>query len=140
MKFVWIEELSVGNRIIDSAHKDIFSILNRVDYLIGARDVATLAETFKLLENCLRAYFEIEEKIALAINFDFAEHKLMHHLLLKEFQRIRNILAEKNGMWSDREGEDFTISLAKCIVQHIKDEEKPMKIVLDTLYYDFQPD
>ena len=140
MKFVWADELSVGNRAIDSAHKDILSILNRIDYLIGSRDGATLSETFKLLENRLLAYFETEERIALAINFDFYQHKLMHHLLLCDFLRTRNSLAEKNGMWSDKEGEAFSISLVKCFIQHIKDEGVPMKIVLDTHYYDFLPD
>ena len=137
---IWTNHLSVGNKIIDSAHEDILNLINRVDRLLEARDGAALTETFELLENCLCVYFEVEEKIAQAINFDFTQHKITHQRLLDDFQRRKNILAAKNGIWSDVEGKAFTIYLAKSFVQHINSEGKPMKIVLDTHYYDFQPD
>ena len=137
---LWTNHLSLGNRTIDSAHKHILSLLNRVDYLIGARDGVALAETFSLLESSLCAYFVEEENIAQAIKVDFTQHNLAHQNLLKDLRGMRNILAENNGMWSDREVEAFTIPWAKRFIQHIKDEGKSMKVVLGTHFYDFKPD
>jgi len=140
MSALWTNRLSVGNRIIDSAHKDILDIIMKIALLIGERDGAALTEAFKLLENSLCAYFEVEEKFAHAINIDFTKHKLSHQRLLHDFQCIKNILEAKNGMWSEGEGGYFTNSWAKYFVQHIKDDGKQMKVVLETHYYDFQPD
>lgn len=137
---IWTNHLSLGNRTIDSAHKHILSIINRVDYLIGEREGAALAETFNLLESSLCAYFEVEEKIAQAIKVDFAQHKLAHQQLLNDLKFMRSILVEKNGVWSDREVETFTIPWAKRFIQHIKEEGKSLKIVLGTHFYDFKPD
>ena len=140
MSAIWSNNLSVGNRIIDSAHKDILNIIFKIAYLIGEKNVAALKEDFELLENSLCAYFETEEKFAQAINVDFTQHKLKHQLLLKDFQSIRSILEASNGVWLKGEEGVFTNSWAKGFVQHIKDDGKPMKIVLETHYYDFQPD
>lgn len=137
---IWTNHLSLENRTIDSAHEHILSMINRVDYLIGAKEGAALTETFKLLENSLCEYFEAEEKIAQAIKVDFTQHNLAHQLLLNDLQCIRHMLAEKNGMWSDREVEAHTIPWAKRFIQHIKDEGETMKVVLGTHFYDFKPD
>jgi len=137
---LWTNHLSVANRAIDSAHKHIFSIINRVDSLIGTKDDATLIDTFGFLEDSLCAYFETEEKIAKAINVDFAQHKLAHQQLLNDFHWMRNTLAEKNGKWSEKEVENITVPWVKRFIQHIKDDGKQMKVVLSTHYYDFQPD
>lgn len=140
MSAIWTNRFSIGNRVIDSAHKNILNIIFRISYLIGERDGVALKETFKLLENSLCAYFQTEEKFAQAINIDFTQHKLAHQSLLNNFQNMRSILEEKNGMWSDGEGGAFTNFLAKSFVQHIKDDGMQMKVVLETLDYDLRPD
>lgn len=137
---IWTNHLSLGNRTIDSAHEHILSMINRVDYLIRVKDGAALTETLKLLEDSLREYSEAEEKIAQAIKVDFTQHNLAHQQLLNDLQCMRNMLAEKNGMWSDREVESFIIPWSKRFIQHIKDEGETMKVVLGTHFYDFKPD
>lgn len=137
---IWTNHLSIGNRTIDSSHEYILSIINSVGNIIEARDGAALIEAFKLLENSLCAYFEVEEKIAQAIKVDFAQHSLAHQYLLNELQHMRSILAEKNGMWPDREAEAFIIFWAKRFIQHIKVEGESLKLVLNTNFYDFKPD
>ena len=137
---VWTNHLSIGNRAIDSAHEHIFSIINKASDLIGAQDGDALAETLKLLEDNLCAYFEVEEKIAQAVNVDFTEHDLVHQHLLSGLQRMRNVLAEKNGKWPDGEVEAFAIQWAKRFIQHIKIEGEPLKFVLNTYFYDFKPE
>lgn len=139
MTFIWARELSVGNKILDAIHKELHGMIGRITRLVIARDVTALLEAFELLENCLCAYFVVEENIAQAIGFDFAQHKLAHQHLLNEYQRMRDELTAKNGMWSDDEGENHAHSLMNCLIQHIKKDGKPLKIVLDTCLYDFYP-
>lgn len=140
MIVIWTNHLSLGNRAIDSAHERILGIINRVGDSTEARDGAALTENLRLLENNLCACFEIEAKIAGAIRVDFSQHDLAHQRLLKDLQRIRNFLAEKNDLWSVREVEAFTIPWAKRFTQHIKVEGESLKIVLNTHFYDFKPD
>lgn len=137
--FIWTKQLSVGNRTLDSEHKKLHGIINKITQSIVDRNVAALPEVFDLLEDYLRSYFVVEENIARAINFDFAQHKLAHQNLLSEFQGIRDELAVKNGLWSDEKGRDYAHSLMACLVQHIKKDGKPLKIILDTCLYDFNP-
>lgn len=137
--FVWTKQLSIGNRTLDSEHKKLHNVIIRIAYTIVAKDVAALLETFDLLENCLSVYFVVEENIAQAVNFDFAQHKLAHQHLLHEFQRIKNELTVKNGKWSDDEGKNYAHLLMYHLIQHIKKDGWPLKIVLDTYLYDFNP-
>jgi hypothetical protein len=127
MDITCTKQLSVGNRIIDSAHKEIFDVIDRITHSIAVRNIPALTEAFDLLENCLDAYF------------DFTEHSVTHQDLLNEFQRINNWLMGKNGMWSKFEEKGCIDSLKNCMVRHIKEEGKPLKIVLETHFYDFKP-
>lgn len=138
MTFAWSKELSVGNRIIDSKHKKLHDIINGVIRSIVAKDAAALLETFELLENCLCAYFVVEENIAQALDFNFTQHKLAHQCLLNEFRRIQDELTTKNGVWSKYEEKVYIDSLRHCLIRHIKEDDKPFKAVLDTHLYDFK--
>lgn len=133
----WTKQLSIGNRILDSEHKKLHGIINQIVCSVIARNVAALPEAFELLESCLYDYFAVEENIARAIGFDFTQHKLAHQHLLNEFQHIKGKLTAKNGMWSDEEGKNYAYSLMNCLIQHITQDGKPLKIVLDTCLYDF---
>ena len=132
-------ELSVGNSLIDSEHKKLHDIINNIAGIIKAGEVAALSDAFKLLENSLRDYFVVEENIAQALNFDFTQHRLAHQHLLKEFQRIRDVLMAKNGMWPKSEKKGYIDCLMACLTQHIEEDGRPLKAVLSTQFYDFKP-
>ena len=133
------KQLSVGNRAIDSAHKEILGIINGIARTIMARDIATLSEAFELLENCLCAYFSIEENIAQTVSFDFTRHRLAHECLLKEFRRTKNELMAKNGAWSKFEESGYIDSLKNSLIRHIRTDAEPLKIILETHFYDLNP-
>lgn len=132
-------QLSVGNRVIDSTHKNLIGIIQEISRSIAARDVAAAIRGFEQLENCLCDYFVVEESIAHAVNFDFANHKLAHQRLLSEFYRIKDWLTSENGMWSCEDGERYANSLMHYFIQHIKEDGRQLKIVLDTHLYDLKP-
>lgn len=133
------KELSVGNRLLDSEHKNLHDIINVITSLIVAGDVAALLEAFELLENCLCAYFVVEENVAQAANFDFTQHMLAHQGLFGKFQRIKHEWLAKNGMWSELENGCFIHSLRDCLIQHIKVDSRPFQMVLNTCLYDLKP-
>ena len=133
------KQLSVGNRMIDAAHKEVFGMIDRVVHPIMVKDIAALLDEFDLLENCLRVCFSVEENIAQAVNFDFNQHRFAHQNLMSKLQRTRDWLMEKNGAWSEFEGKGCIDTLRNCLIRHIKEDGEPLKIILDTHYYDFKP-
>jgi len=133
------KELSIGNRVLDSEHRKLNRIINDIIRLMAARDVAAVFAAFELLENSLYVYFTIEEEIALAINFDFAQHKLAHQKLLGEFKRIKDELRISNGMRHRFEENGYIDSLKTCLLKHIKEDARSLKILLETNFYDFKP-
>jgi hemerythrin-like metal-binding protein len=139
MDIPWTKQLSVGNRIIDSAHKELLGMVNRMGYLVKVKDCSAITEEFKLLEERLCAYFAVEESIAQAVKFPFAQHKLAHQNLLDQFQRTRYELMSMNVIWSDDDGEKRCCILRDRLVKHFKEESARLKLVLDTHLYDLQP-
>ncbi|MBI5439201.1 MAG: hemerythrin domain-containing protein [Nitrosomonadales bacterium] len=139
MKMAFTKQLSVGNRAIDSAHKEVFGMIDRIARPIAARDIAALSEAFDLLENCLCVYFSVEENIARALDFDFTKHKLAHQDLLKIFRRIKDELTAADNRSSEFERKDCIGYLRDCLIRHIKEDGRPLKMVLETHFYDFNP-
>ncbi|MBY0576706.1 MAG: hypothetical protein K2P67_08945 [Gallionellaceae bacterium] len=139
MESMWSKKLSVGNRLIDSKHKRLHNTINDLSRSISAGEAAALSGLFDLLEDYLHDCFVVEENIAQTIGFDFSQHRLTHQRLLNEFQRIKNELTAKNGMWSSHEGKHYANTLKSSLVKHIELDGKPFKAVLDTHYYDLKP-
>ena len=139
MKLSWANDWSVGNRFVDYAHKELLGIINQIVRSVVAGDVAALSEAFQLLEESLCAYFVVEENIAQALNFDFTQHRREHQNLLNKFRYIRDELMDKNGKWSKFEGKCYVASLRHCLIKHVKEDSKPLKIMLETNFYNFNP-
>jgi len=139
MDFSYTKQMSIGNRIIDSAHEKILDMINRIEHLIKECDCHALTKTFNLLEEHLSDYFLVEEGIARAINFSFAEHDIAHQNLLKKIQQSKNDLVASNGTWSNATAKHHSNLLRDCLSTHIKVESEPIKIMLVTRFYDFKP-
>jgi hemerythrin-like metal-binding protein len=133
------KELSVGNRMIDYAHREIFSTINGIVGLIAEKNRDVLSEAFITLENCLCAYFAVEESIARTVNFNFINHMLAHQNLLNEFQCVRDELIAKNGELSKFEQTRHINYLKNCFIRHIREDAKPLKIILNMHFYDLKP-
>jgi len=139
MDFSYTKQMSIGNRIIDSAHEKILDMINRIEHLIKECDCHALSETFNLLEEHLSDYFLVEEGIAQAINFPFTEHDIAHQHLLNKVQQSKNDLVASNGMWSNTTAKHHSNLLRDCLSTHIKVESEPIKLMLVTRFYDFKP-
>lgn len=136
MKFT--KDLCVGNRIIDSEHKNLHTLIIVMARSIDARNFELLLEAAELFEKDLCAYFKVEEHIARALKFDFNQHTLAHQEMLNKFKRIKDRLIATNGVWSKLE-EDFIFILKECLMQHIQVDGSPFKAVLSSQKYNFKP-
>jgi len=139
MELEWSKQLSVGNAMIDSEHRDLLRMINDVELAIRAKDRVALLPAFKRLEEGVGVHFVNEEKIARAVNFAFTQNKLEHQYVQKEFQHIRGELVDKNGTWSESAAEHYSYFLSEWMIEHIKEEDMLMKPVLQTYPYDFKP-
>ena len=134
-----IPKMSVGNRMIDSELKNMFGVIYQLQQSIRARDCAAIAANFNLLEEFAYACFSVEEKVARSVGFEFAMHNLEHQNLLKKYRQLREELVAKSGTWSSKDGDTYINSVNDCLVNHVVLESKPLKNVLDTYLYAYEP-
>lgn len=138
MALEWSKQLSVGNAIIDSEHKNLIVMVNSIEPIIRARDGVALSQELEQIEHWLCTHFENEERIASAVGFDFTKNKLEHQDLLKEFHRIKDELMAMNGIWSDKVAKQYFKFLCDWIAGHVLEEDMLMKPVLQTHEYHFR--
>lgn len=132
---------SVGNRKIDSAHREVFDIIHRIQLSFRACRHEDIFEDFRLLEEALQACFSLEEWIAQSVGFDFTTHREMHQGMLKRHQRAREeILVAGDGTLHSAKLDAYTGYLNDWLVRHLDHESEPLRILLDTYIYDFVPD
>ena len=142
MALVWSEELSVGNAMIDSEHKNLIGMVNNLERVIRARDGFAMPQAFDQLEEYLCAHFANEEKMAQAINFPFTQNEREHKYVLKSLHLIRNAvtaMAAKNGIWAEDAADHYPEFLNDWLTNHVTKEDMLMKPMLQTYPYDFSP-
>lgn len=142
MALEWSEQLSVGNAMIDSEHKDLIGMVNNVERVLMARDSSALPQAFEQLEHGLSAHFANEERVAKAINFPFIQNEREHTYVLKALHIIKNAASEmsaKNDIWADDVVEHYTDFLSDWLTNHVLKEDMLMKPMLQTYPYDFKP-
>ena len=113
-------------------------MVNNIELILKAKDISVLSQEFEQLEIWLCTHFDNEERIALAVGFDFAKNKLEHQNLLQKFHRMRDELKAMNGMWSDKVAKQHFQFLCDCITDHVIEEDMLMKPVLQTREYSFR--
>jgi len=138
-EFKWIEKLSVGNALLDAEHKKLIDLVNSIERAIRAKDSDVLLQAVNLLVDCVCIHFENEEKIAQAINLSFFEHEMEHQYVKNELLNIRDELVERNGRWSESVAYNYSYFLSEWLYEHLNEEAKMIKPVLQTYPYNFDP-
>lgn len=139
MSLKWSQHLSVGNAMIDSDHKNLITVVNRMMDAINAEDRVSLSKAFELFEAYMRIHTQNEEKIAEAVNYPFTQDKLAQLQLMDELKYMINKLACMNGAWPDNVPEMYSRFLADWITDHIVKTNMPMKPALQAFPYEFIP-
>jgi len=136
----WAEHLSVGNGIIDSDHKNLIVVVNRLANAIRARDRAALAKAFELLDTYMSVHFRNEEKIAEAIEFPFEKNKIDHRQLMHEMRYMVKELESMDSYWPDHLLQKYSRFLSSWLIDHIIKTDMKMKPALQAYPYEFRPE
>lgn len=137
--FVWTKQLSVGNAMLDSEHRNLIAELNNITCLIKDGNLAALSAAFKLLEIWLLAHFENERIFAQAVNVDFKQHELAHRRLLSEIHGLRDELTTGNWTLSNNKIISLYQLLHDRLIEHINKDDMQLKPALQNCRYDYVP-
>lgn len=137
----WNEQLSVGNAVIDSDHRNLISQVNDLIHAIETRNSSNIAQAFMHLENELCRHFANEEKIARAVDFDISCHKLAQQYWLNELLFLKDLLSSGKCLWFDDAIGHFTRFLKNWMIDsHIYGMDMRMKRALQDFPYDLMID
>jgi len=139
MKIKWSEHLSIGNAMIDSDHKNLIVVVNRVNDAIQTGDRVALSKSFELLEAYMRIHSQNEEKFAEAISYPFVQDKMAQQQLMDELRYMIKKLTVIDEDWPGNILEMYSRFLAGWIIDHIIKTNMPMKQMLLAYPYDFIP-
>lgn len=139
MGLTWSEQLSVGNAMIDSDHKNLIAAINRVEDAIKKEDRAALSTAFELFDAYMHIHTQNEEKISEAVNYPFAQDKLAQQQLMDEMRYMINKLEGICSAWPDNLPKMYSRFLTGWMTDHIIKTNMQMKRALQNYPYDFIP-
>jgi len=131
MSLVWREQLSVGNNVIDTDHRYLIDIINRVEQSLGAKDRRELSAALESLSKYSQEHFAREEKIARAAGYEqVPDLSHSHEALIKQLDQMKTEIREMGQEWSAAMADDFTKLLRSWLIDHVIKEDLLMKPVL----------
>lgn len=140
MSLAWREQLSVGNNVIDSDHRYLIDIINRVEMSLNRKAAKELAAELESLTRYSQEHFVREEKIALAAGYTQTP-KLgdSHAALLAKLEQVKLEVSQMGQEWSDETADHFASLLRNWLVDHVIREDLLMKPALQKLSPLFDP-
>ena len=116
MIFVWTDEYSVGNPVIDGQHRQLFQIANEIGDA-GPREM----NLFVLrLYKYVREHFDAEESHMAEMGYPHVEnHKTLHKKLTADLDAL-----VKNSFNTDSSCRDFARFLRNWLINHIMRSDK----------------
>lgn len=139
MKISWADQLSVGNALIDSDHKNLIGVVNRMDDAIKNGSRVDLLVAFELLESSMQIHTENEERIAEAIGYRFIQDKLAQEQSMDEIRYMIHKLVTRFKGWPTNLQQMYSSYLAQWINEHITKINMPMKRALQAFPYESIP-
>jgi hemerythrin len=140
MSLLWRNQLSVGNNVIDTDHKYLIEIINKVEQCLGRKSQSNLAATFDDLSQYSRVHFDREEKIANAVGYKQVPHlNQSHQELLKQLDQLRGEIDALGQEWPSEVTEHVTNFLRDWLINHVIREDRLMKPILQKYSPNFDP-
>ena len=137
MSLEWREQLSVGNDVIDSDHKYLIEIINRVEEGLKTHDRQGLGTALDHLEQYAKSHFDAEEKIGSAAGYPDVQHlHESHAALIADLNQMKLDFA---GQWTPELGEHFSALLRGWLINHVIKEDLLMKPFLARRSPKFDP-
>lgn len=139
IEFTWKNNLSIGNELLDAEHKILIDIVNSAEIAIRSKKSDALIQAINLLLDKVFIHFENEERIAVAINISFARRKMEHQYVINELRNMRDELVNRGGRWSESAAEHYSYFLSEWLHEHLTEEPKVLKPLLQSYPYRFDP-
>jgi hemerythrin len=140
MSLIWRDQLSVGNNVIDSDHKQLIEIINRAEVSLCSKNHHDLVTALDDLGQYSRLHFDREEKIASAVGYTQIPHlNQSHKELLTHLDQIRGEIDAMGQDWSTETVEHFTKFLRDWLINHVIKEDLLMKPTLQKHSSSFDP-
>lgn len=130
MGLVWRDQLSVGNDAIDSDHKYLIDIINRVEQGMAAKNRNSLTAALDSLSTYSQEHFAREEKIAKAAGYEEVpglNHS--HEALIRQLDQVKTEIGQMQE-WSPQAAEHFATLLRSWLMDHVVKEDLLMKPTL----------
>lgn len=120
--FTWSDKYSIGNDVIDSQHKKLFDILNRLfDICVGKNEVDTVEAVMEELVSYTDYHFKFEEKYMRDAGYkDLDKHIVEHNYFTNEIKFTKR-RQEQNKSNSDSKLIEF---LSNWLIQHVTEEDR----------------
>lgn len=119
IQFIWNADYSVGNEVLDSQHRHLFDLGNRIQQAKPAEAKAYVMSLYKYI----RVHFTEEEQHMKNIGFpELTEHQAMHEQLITQLNKL------SEGFRPEMMDELVTF-LHNWLVNHVFKEDKK--------YFDF---
>lgn len=139
MGLVWREQLSVGNDAIDSDHRYLIDIINRVEQGMIAKNRQSLAAALDSLSRYSLEHFAREEKIAKAAGYQqVPDLNQSHTALSRQLDQVKTEIGQMQE-WSPEAADRFVTLLRSWLIDHVVKEDLLMKPTLQKLSPRFNP-
>ncbi len=140
MGFAWREQLSVGNDVIDSDHKYLVDLINRVEEVLKTKNSKALPEVLDSLSKYALVHFSREEKIAQAAGYvSTSQLSQSHHALTQQLDEIKAEMLQAHMDWSSTAVDHFVSFLRRWLIEHVIKEDLLMKDTLKRFSPRFDP-
>jgi hemerythrin-like metal-binding protein len=117
----WIPEYSVGNDLMDTQHKMLFTLIN--DFFMDDKKEMIQA-TFEKIAEYIKVHFESEEKLLKDIKYpERSGHIQKHRALANKFEQI----VQKSHTYSSEEHDKIALFLYRWLTNHILKEDMDYK-------------
>jgi hemerythrin len=117
--------------VIDTDHRYLIDIINRVEQSLGTRDRGDLSAALDSLSKYTQEHFAREEKIAHVAGYEQVpglSHS--HEALIQQLDEIKTEIRGKGQEWTPALAEKFTKLLRCWLIDHVIKEDLLMKPVL----------
>jgi hemerythrin len=125
MGLQWRDQLSVGNDLVDSDHKYLIDIINKVEISMKANNRVELMALLDELGHYGQTHFEREELVAKAVGYPKADQ--LHESHMKLVSSLVKIKEDVGENWTEEGQVQFTAFLRDWLIQHVIKEDIPMK-------------
>ncbi len=140
MGFAWREQLSVGNDVIDTDHKYLVDLINRVEEVLKTKNKTALPEVLESLSKYALVHFAREEKIAQAAGYvSVPQLSQSHELLTKQLEEVKQEMLLVQEDWSSAAIDHFVRLIRRWLIDHVIKEDLLMKSTLKQFSPRFDP-